>query len=165
MPTYRYVCDEGHDFEEWRSIKEPTVWELPCPECPRIATMHMASPAIAADALPNKGHSVRAINEREKRWDSDMPAYKRLRKEGHHPRSIDGAHDVERDAKHPLEIEMGRKLRYPDGKAASERDVERAQEITAELAHNDPKKVGKEVGEVLREQRKDAAKAKKVIAV
>jgi SAM-dependent methyltransferase len=146
-------------------ITEPTVWELPCVECAGVATMHMASPAIAADALPNKGHGVRAINEREKRWDSDMPAYKRLRKEGHHPRSIDGAHDVERDAKHPLEIEMGRKLRYEDGRPASERDVERAQEIHSELSHNDPKKRGSEVGEILREQRKDAKKAKKVIAV
>lgn len=165
MPTYRYYCPEGHPSEVWRSIKEPTVWELPCPVCNRVATMHMQSPAIAADALPNKAHGVRAINEREKRWDVDMPAYKRLRKEGYHPKSIDGAHDVERDAKHPLEIEMGRKLRYEDGRPATERDVERAQEMHSEMAHNDIRQTGKEVGEMLREQRKDAAKGKKVIAV
>lgn len=165
MPTYRYVCTADHEFEVWRSIREDTVWEMPCEVCSRVARMHMASPAIAADALPNKGHAVRAINEREKGWDADMPAYKRLRKEGHHPRSIDGAHALERDAKHPLEIEMGRKLRYPNGKPASERDVNRAQEIHSELAHNDPAKMGAEVGEKLREARKDKAKGRKVIAV
>lgn len=165
MPTYQHFCPEGHKTETWRSIKEPTVWEIPCGTCSRIATMHMASPAIAAEALPNKMHGVRAINHREERWDVDMAAYYRLRKEGLQPRSVDGAREVERDAKHPLEIEMGRKLRHTDGTPASERDVQRATEINAELAHNDPKKVGPEIGERLREQRKDAAKAKKVIPV
>lgn len=145
MPTYRHVCPQGHETLEWRSIKAETVREIPCPECGRIAPLHMASPAIAADALPNKKHGVRAINQREKNWDRDMPAYKRLRKQGLQPRGIDGAGDIEALADSPLEVEMGKKL-------GKEKDVRRAQEISSELLGNDVTKTGTEIGKAKREE-------------
>lgn len=150
MPTYRYVCPEGHATLEWRSIHAETVREIPCPDCSRIAPLHLASPAIAADALPNKMHGVRATNATEKSWDRDMPAYKRLRREGLQPRGIDGAADMETRADHPLEIEMGRKL-------GRESDVTRAQEVSAELGCNDIAATGAEIGAALREGREVAA--------
>lgn len=139
MPTYRYVCPAEHTFEVWRSIKEATVWELPCAECSRIATMHMTSPAIAADALPNKMHGVRAIDAKDKQLEKDLVSYKALRSNGLQPRQIDGAHKIETVSDHPLEVEMGRRL----GKAS---DVQRAQEISSELLGQDCTKVGSEVG-------------------
>lgn len=144
MPNYRYVCPADHEFLVWRSIHEDTVRELPCEECSRVATMHMTSPAIAADALPNKLHGVRAANAQDARWDEDMPAYKRLRKEGLQPKSVDGSRDVERNATDALEVTMGRPL----GKHLSE-----AKELHAELLQNDPRSKGAEVGKALREGR------------
>lgn len=146
MPTYRYRCPKGHDTLVWRSIHAATVYEQPCDHCGRIAHLHLASPAIAADALPNKHHGIRAANEREKRWAEDMPAYRRLRREGLQPRGIDGAAAAEAQANHPLEMEMGRPL----GKA---RDIQRAQEIASELLMQDVTKTGAEIGAARREQR------------
>lgn len=142
MPNYRHVCPEGHETLEWRSIHSETVREIPCPDCGRIAPLHMASPAIAADALPNKRHGVRAINAREKRWDEDMPAYYRLRKEGLQPRSVDGARMVEQNATDPLEVAVGRPLGEHLGEA---------KEMHAQLAQNEPKKMGEEIGKARRE--------------
>lgn len=146
MPTYRFVCPQEHETLQWHSIHADTVREIPCPECSRVAVLHLASPAIAADALPNKLHGVRATNATEARWDKDMPAYKRLRRDGLQPKHIDGSAAAEARAEHPLEIEMGRKL-------GAEADVQRAQEVAAELGLNDPKKVGAEIGAARREAR------------
>lgn len=54
---------------------------------------------------------ARAVKAREKRWDKDMPAYKRLRQEGFQPPRIDGAAALERDATTRFEIESGRAYR------------------------------------------------------
>lgn len=57
------------------------------------------------------------INAREKRWDVDLPAYKRLRREGLQPKSIDGAKDLEAKATDRLEIDMGHILPDPADRA------------------------------------------------
>ncbi len=44
----------------------------------------------------------------ERKWDKDMAAFKRLSDEGLNPGKLDGAYVMERSAKHPREIEMGR---------------------------------------------------------
>jgi hypothetical protein len=54
---------------------------------------------------------ARSVRAREKRWQKDMPAYKRLRQEGYQPPSIDGAAALERDATTKFEIESGRAYR------------------------------------------------------
>ena len=46
----------------------------------------------------------------ERKWDKDMPAYKRLYDDGLNPAKIDGAYVMERSATHPREIELGRPL-------------------------------------------------------
>ena len=46
----------------------------------------------------------------ERKWDKDMPAYKRLYDSGLNPARIDGAYVMERSATHPREIELGRPL-------------------------------------------------------
>lgn len=47
------------------------------------------------------------VNERERGWDRDMPAYKRLRKNGLQPKGIDGCAELETRAHDKVEIEMG----------------------------------------------------------
>ena len=42
---------------------------------------------------------------REKRWSRDMPAYKRLRKQGLQPRQIDGCGILEKHATEKWQIE------------------------------------------------------------
>jgi hypothetical protein len=54
---------------------------------------------------------ARSAKARDKRWEKDMPAYKRLRQEGYQPPSIDGAAALERDASTKFEIESGRAYR------------------------------------------------------
>lgn len=46
----------------------------------------------------------------ERKWDLDMPAFKRLSDEGLDPPRIDGAYVMERSAKHAREIKLGRPL-------------------------------------------------------
>lgn len=44
----------------------------------------------------------------ERKWDLDMPAYKRLVNDGIQPAKIDGCYVMERAAKDKIEIEAGR---------------------------------------------------------
>jgi len=54
--------------------------------------------AIAPSATPTRAGGAKAaeVNARESRWNKDMPAYKRLRREGVQPERIDGAAGLER---------------------------------------------------------------------
>lgn len=139
MPTYRHRCPKGHETLEWRSIHQETVREIPCPECGRVAPMILASPAIAAEALPNKKHGVIAKNQQERQWHRDMDAYKRLRTNGVQPRGIDGSGDLEQSCNSPIEFEIGKPL-------GKEKDVRRAEEITSELFDQDVTSEGKKIG-------------------
>lgn len=139
MPTYVYLCEKGHKTETWRSIHTKNLKNFNCNLCGTNAKLVFSSPAISADALPNKLHGVRAIDKTERAWDKDMPAYKRLREDGYQPKGVDGASMVETQAQHPLEIEMGRPL-------GKEKDIRRAQEISSELLGKDVTKTGSELG-------------------
>lgn len=143
MPTYLYLCKKSHRTETWRSIHTADLKHYECEVCGGDADLVFTSPAIAADALPNKKHGVRAAEATERKWDADMPAYKRLRKEGLQPRGVDGAAMVEQQAQHPLEIEMGRPL-------GKDKDIRRAQEISSELLGKDVTKTGSKVGKIKR---------------
>lgn len=43
----------------------------------------------------------------ERRWDKDMPAYKRLVEDGLQPPRIDGSAAIERNARNEIEVERG----------------------------------------------------------
>jgi hypothetical protein len=111
VPSYRYRCGKRHEFEVWRSIKADTVREVDC-DCGMVGKLVVQSPAILAAALPNKKGmaSVREINEREARWEKDLPAYARLRKNGVQPKAIDGSAELEQRAETRTELEMGKVL-------------------------------------------------------
>lgn len=106
MPTYRYRCVTDGDFDVWQSIKADTLAE--CPHCDGPIVKVMVPPNISAAAMPNRGHAVVAVDQTEKRWDKDMAAYKRLRREGHQPKTLDGAAELEACANSRLEIRRGR---------------------------------------------------------
>lgn len=59
----------------------------------------------------NSDPKYKEVAAREKRWDRDMPAYKRLRDQGLQPKQIDGSADLERDASTRFEIESGQAFR------------------------------------------------------
>ena len=49
-----------------------------------------------------------AIDAKEERWNKDIPAYKRLRKQGFQPVGIDGSAKMESEATTRFEIESGK---------------------------------------------------------
>lgn len=77
--------------------------------CPTQAD-HYRSITVAASATPTRKRTVSAIDAKEKRWDRDMPAYRRLRKDGLQPKSIDGAAKLEQHAESKAEVETGQIL-------------------------------------------------------
>ena len=62
---------------------------------------------MGANSTTTRGADVAETNARAKRWDRDMPAYKRLRQQGYQPRGIDGAAEVERKAVHDWQVNTG----------------------------------------------------------
>lgn len=62
---------------------------------------------MGANTTTTQGSQVAEVSERAKRWDKDMPAYKRLRQQGFQPRSIDGSAEVERKAVHDWQVNSG----------------------------------------------------------
>lgn len=80
----------------------PTLDVEGCFGC-RIASVNLAPSATPSR---NRGAESKANAEREKRWTRDHAAYKRLWAEGLSPRHLDGAADLERDAKGKADIEM-----------------------------------------------------------
>ena len=60
---------------------------------------------MGSNSTTTRGSQVAEINQRAKNWDKDMPAYKRLRREGLQPKTIDGCHAVEQLATSRHQIE------------------------------------------------------------
>ncbi len=73
---------------------------------------------------------VDEINARGKAWDEDMPAYRRLRRDGLQPKGVDGAAQLERHAEDRVEIEN--RLLMTDSKIPG-----RIREIESEVAGKD----------------------------
>ena len=59
------------------------------------------------NSTTSRGTRVAEVNTTERNWQKDMPAYKRLRKEGLQPKQIDGAAEIEKKAEHKWQIETG----------------------------------------------------------
>lgn len=68
----------------------------------RVANIHTGT-----NSTTTRGNQVSATNRTERNWQVDMPAYKRLRREGLQPRSIDGAAKLEKRAEHKWQVETG----------------------------------------------------------
>jgi len=69
----------------------------------------------------------------ERRWDRDMPAYARLRRDGLQPRSVDGAGDLEqRLVGGQMEIDMGHLLQ-PHQYAQATECMEECQDVSSQI--------------------------------
>lgn len=67
------------------------------------------SVSVAPSATPSRSGGVDALSvkRREREWDKDMPAYRRLRADGTQPKNIDGCAELEARASTRDEITMG----------------------------------------------------------
>ena len=79
--------------------KHPTLDVDGCFGC-RVANVQVGS-----NSTTTRGSIVEATNQREKRWNKDMPAYKRLRKQGLQPKKIEGSSLLEKHATERWQIE------------------------------------------------------------
>jgi len=62
---------------------------------------------MGTNSTTTRGKQVEQTNKVERNWQKDMPAYKRLRKEGLQPKRIDGSAEVEKKAEHKWQVETG----------------------------------------------------------
>lgn len=65
----------------------------------------VAGVSFGSNSTTTRGKAVEQINQRERQWNKDMPAYKRLRQQGLQPRQIDGASILEKHATEKWQIE------------------------------------------------------------
>jgi hypothetical protein len=62
---------------------------------------------MGMNTTTTRGKDVDAINQTERNWNKDMPAYKRLRANGLQPKQIDGSADVEKRATEGWQVQTG----------------------------------------------------------
>jgi len=67
----------------------------------------IAGVSFAASSMPSRRIEASQINATERRWEKDMDAYKRLRRDGLQPAHVDGAREIERKAEHRSQVETG----------------------------------------------------------
>jgi len=67
----------------------------------------VANVQVGSNSTTSRGQRVSEVNQTERNWNKDMPAYKRLRANGLQPRKIDGAAEVEKKAKEKWQVETG----------------------------------------------------------
>lgn len=65
----------------------------------------VAGVSFGANSTTTRGARVADINRTARSWDRDMPAYKRLRRDGLQPERIDGCADLEARASSAAEVE------------------------------------------------------------
>lgn len=68
----------------------------------------VASTSFGSNSTTTRGAVVADTNKKERGWQKDMPAYKRLRADGLQPRQIDGCAEIEKKATTTVEVETGR---------------------------------------------------------
>lgn len=67
----------------------------------------VAGVRMGTNTTTSRGARVAEINQTERNWNRDMPAYKRLRANGLQPKQIDGSAEVERKAQESWQVETG----------------------------------------------------------
>ena len=108
MPKYDYRCKTCGQTEEviHRIADDP---EIRCMDCGAVMGRLMGMPYVAPSAVPSRNNLIdlEATRNAEKAKDADMAAYKRLRKDGVQPPSINGAARLEAKAEEKHEVNSG----------------------------------------------------------
>jgi len=68
---------------------------------------HVRSISISSAATPNRRPEAARLTQKDKAWDADHAAYRRLRKQGIQPAGLDNCAQMERGARTRYEIEAG----------------------------------------------------------
>lgn len=85
-------------------IHRKTHPNLDVPDCFPCRVSHVT---FGAESMPTrKSREVGLINK-ERQWDTDMDAYKRLRNDGLQPQKIDGSANIEAKAEEKYQVETG----------------------------------------------------------
>lgn len=83
--------------------------EHPQLDVPGCFACRIAGVQMAPSAMPSRRGGAHAVesNALEAAWSQDMPAYKRLRREGLQPKNVNGSAELERKANTRIEVEHG----------------------------------------------------------
>lgn len=124
MPTYRMMCEHCHgEFEMWNSIHDPlperhdAFLDLDDTKVCNGKLVQVIT-GVRTYGVGDRGAETRSVDARERQIDKDRPAYKRLRDEGHQPRSMMGSHELEAKATDDWYIKTGGLVSVPDHKKA-----------------------------------------------
>jgi hypothetical protein len=130
------ICDHVNQVREWGNMPNgeygPSLWG--CKNCNETSierlpteeiksgshwdicigegcqTCKYLSVGLGVGTMPTRHPSSAVTEAREKRWEKDMPAYKRMRQQGLQPKTIDGAAHIEAKAETRFEVESGQVL-------------------------------------------------------
>ena len=109
MPRYDYRCkvcgaveEVLHGFDE-----DPDMY---CLNCGAMMGRMLGMPYVSPSAVPSRNNVIdlEATKQAEKEKVADMDAYKRLRKDGVQPPSINGAARLEAKAEEKHEVNSGK---------------------------------------------------------
>lgn len=78
---------------------------LDVPGCFGCKVVWVSVPSSVTPTRRPEASHAKWVNDTEKQWHKDMPAYKRLVQEGLQPQRIDGCARLEQEAKHRVDIE------------------------------------------------------------
>ena len=108
MPKYDYKCKKCGAIEEaiHGFDDEPIMY---CLECGYPMGKMLGMPYVAPSAAPSRNNVIdlEATKQAEKNKDADMSAYKRLRKDGVQPPTINGSAKLEARAEEKYEVNSG----------------------------------------------------------
>lgn len=65
----------------------------------------VAGVRMGSNSTTTRGARVAEIDRTERQWQRDMPAYKRLRRQGYQPKQIDGCAQIEAKAETVAQVE------------------------------------------------------------
>lgn len=95
----------------------------------RCARGCCASQAEHFRSIQMSGKPPSEQSQMESRWEDDMPAYSRMRKNGLQPKSIDGCATLEKHASTKLEVQMGHLFDTPEKMAKAREGMQRATDM------------------------------------
>lgn len=108
MASYCYRCESCGDELELQAAIGTARRMIRC-DCGGVKRLRIGVGVnVSAHALETKGGEVRASDAMEARWQRDMPAYKRMRRQGMQPDGIDGAARLEDKVADQIDIELQR---------------------------------------------------------
>lgn len=106
MPRYQFLCEVCEEEIEVIATFEDDLPERHFCGTPLLRVYGM--PYIAAAATPSKRQRVTQAAKADSQLGDDRDAYRRMRRGGYQPRTIDGSAEMEQRAESQMELDMGK---------------------------------------------------------